>query len=115
MNFTTELPKRDPVVSYIVASAVKCEKFFPESANEGPAFRMHAVVLARGSPAVEALNLPACASEFILCHVRSVPPRRPSQVDLGPQTRRRLKTEDLSAHFGVMSPQLPAVASPFQG
>jgi hypothetical protein len=46
MNFTTELPKRDPVVSYIVASAVKCEKFFPESANEGPAFRMHAVVLA---------------------------------------------------------------------
>ena len=31
MNFTTDLPKRDPLVSYIVASAVKCEKFFPGS------------------------------------------------------------------------------------
>lgn len=38
MNFTTDLPKRDPCVSYIVASAVKCEKFFPGTANDGPAF-----------------------------------------------------------------------------
>jgi hypothetical protein len=45
MNFTTDLPKKDPIVSYIVASAVKCEKFFPESANQGPVFRMHAVIL----------------------------------------------------------------------
>ena len=29
MNFTTDLPKKNPIVSYIVASAVKCEKFFP--------------------------------------------------------------------------------------
>ena len=29
MNFTTDLPKRNPLVSYIVASAVRCEKFFP--------------------------------------------------------------------------------------
>lgn len=50
MNFTTELPKRNPLVSYIVASAVKCEKFFPGSANDGPAFRMHAVVLMPGNP-----------------------------------------------------------------
>jgi hypothetical protein len=30
-----------------VASAVKCEKFFPESVKEGPVFRMHAVILTR--------------------------------------------------------------------
>lgn len=47
MNFTTDLPKRDPIVSYIVASAVKCEKFFPGSAKEGPVFRMHAVILTK--------------------------------------------------------------------
>ena len=46
MNFTTDLPKRNPLVSYIVASAVRCEKFFPgTSKNAGPVFRMHAVIL----------------------------------------------------------------------
>ena len=45
MNFTTDLPKSKPLVSYIVASAVKCEKFFPGCENEGPCFRMHAVIL----------------------------------------------------------------------
>lgn len=47
MNFTTDLPKKNPIVSYIVASAVKCEKFFPGSAKEGPVFRMHAVILTK--------------------------------------------------------------------
>jgi hypothetical protein len=47
MNFTTDLPKKNPIVSYIVASAVKCEKFFPGSSKEGPAFRMHAVILSK--------------------------------------------------------------------
>lgn len=45
MNFTTDLPKKEPIVSYIVASAVKCEKFFPGCQNDGPVYRMHAVVL----------------------------------------------------------------------
>jgi hypothetical protein len=45
MNFTTDLPKRNPLVSYIVASAVRCEKFFPGQTKEGPVFRMHAVIL----------------------------------------------------------------------
>ena len=45
MNFTTDLPKKNPIVSYIVASAVKCEKFFPGSGKEGPVYRMHAVIL----------------------------------------------------------------------
>jgi len=45
MNFTTDLPKRNPLVSYIVASAVRCEKFFPGGGKNGPVFRMHAVIL----------------------------------------------------------------------
>jgi len=45
MNFTTDLPKRNPLVSYIVASAVRCEKFFPPGSKGGPVYRMHAVIL----------------------------------------------------------------------
>lgn len=45
MNFTTDLPKKRPYVTYIVASAVKCERFFPNSKDEGPSYRMHAVIL----------------------------------------------------------------------
>lgn len=45
MNFTTDLPKRNPVVCYIVASAVRCEKFFPKTGKPGPIYRMHAVIL----------------------------------------------------------------------
>lgn len=45
MNFTTDLPKRNPLVSYIVASAVRCEKFFPPGNKGGPVYRMHAVIL----------------------------------------------------------------------
>jgi len=48
MNFTTDLPKKDPIVSYIVASAVQCEKFFPDAQKNGPVFRMHAVTLSEG-------------------------------------------------------------------
>jgi len=55
MNFTTDLPKKDPLVSYIVASAVKCEKFFPGSNDDGPVYRMHAVILKKKDPV---LSLP---------------------------------------------------------
>jgi len=51
MNFTTDLPKRNPLVSYIVASAVRCEKFFPgQSKGSGPVYRMHAVILKCAKP-----------------------------------------------------------------
>ena len=55
MNFTTDLPKKDPLVSYIVASAVKCEKFFPGAAqkDDGPVYRMHAVILKKRNPKLE--------------------------------------------------------------
>ena len=61
MNFTTELPKRKPLVSYIVASAVKCERFFPNAHKEGPAFRMHAVILVKPP-----------AKSYVLCHIRKL-------------------------------------------
>lgn len=56
MNFTTDLPKKDPLVSYIVASAVKCEKFFPGSSKEGPVFRMHAVILTKRADSSNSSN-----------------------------------------------------------
>ena len=56
MNFTTDLPMKDPIVSYIVASAVKCEKFFPGSSKEGPVFRMHAVILTKRAATSLSLN-----------------------------------------------------------
>lgn len=59
MNFVTELPKRDPIVEYIVASAVKSEK---ASVRPASTYRMHAVVLS--SPK---------AAPYILCHLRSLP------------------------------------------
>jgi len=53
MNFTTDLPKKDPLVSYIVASAVKCEKYFPGSGDDGPVYRMHAVILKKCDPRLQ--------------------------------------------------------------
>ena len=90
MNFTTELPKRDPVVSYIVASAVKCEKFFPGSKNEGPVYRMHAVMLADNASSLQGFDLPESAHGHILCHVRRVEKRKPEPPAggaTGPRTR----------------------------
>jgi len=83
MNFTTDLPKKDPIVSYIVASAVKCEKFFPGSGKEGPVFRMHAVIIKRkqknptssskGSDTVPIFKpVEDLGLQYILCHVRRV-------------------------------------------
>ena len=59
MNFTTDLPKKDPLVSYIVASAVKCEKYFPGSVDDGPVYRMHAVILKKSDPRIQLAPLPS--------------------------------------------------------
>lgn len=86
MNFTTDLPKRNPLVSYIVASAVKCEKFFPGGSRGGPVFRMHAVILKikPGTPVgivpQNPFNGQMTAEDgkhkllYICCHVRKVEP-----------------------------------------
>lgn len=80
MNFTTDLPKRNPLVSYIVASAVRCEKFFPESSRPGPVFRMHAVIL-KLKPGQQPGMVPNNPFNgevnnrkplFVCCHVRRV-------------------------------------------
>lgn len=78
MNFSTDLPKSCPMVSYIVASAMKCTKYFPGSSKEGPCFRMHAVILK--SPSTLPLILVTVEEQgqlnggkgFILCHIRQV-------------------------------------------
>lgn len=61
MNFTTELPKRQPVVVYIVASAVKSEKCVPGMDKPGPSYRMHAAILKKQN-----------ADPHILCHIRKL-------------------------------------------
>ena len=76
MNFTTSLPKKNPLVSYIVASAMRClprgeERKLPK--HRVPDYRMHAVMLHRrpaGTP-----SSPAALKHqesFILCHLRKV-------------------------------------------
>lgn len=85
MNFTTDLPKSRPFVTYIVASAVKCEKFFPNSKNEGPSFRMHAVILNKNGAnsyrekisnqkhqPIREISQKNNEKEFILCHIRKI-------------------------------------------
>jgi hypothetical protein len=68
MNFTTDLPKRKPLVCYIVASAVRCEKFFPPESKPGPIYRMHAVIL---KP--EGIRENVKSHElYICCHLRRV-------------------------------------------
>jgi hypothetical protein len=82
MNFTTDLPKRNPLVSYIVASAVRCEKFFPGGSKNGPVFRMHAVILklkpGQTHGVVPSNPFNGEKSErrplYICCHVRKVEP-----------------------------------------
>lgn len=72
MNFTTDLPKKYPFVTYIVASAVKCEKFFPNSKNEGPSFRMHAVILNNKGRNPTGVKPNATQKDYILCHIRKI-------------------------------------------
>lgn len=90
MNFTTDLPKSRPFVTYIVASAVKCEKFFPNSKNEGPSFRMHAVILNKNGlnsyrekinrkenpdnlkNLLDITKSTKSEPEYILCHIRKI-------------------------------------------
>ena len=73
MNFTTDLPKRNPLVSYIVASAVRCAKLFPEEANKQgpPVYRMHAVILKINGSNIGEDGRPK-RELYICCHVRRV-------------------------------------------
>lgn len=87
MNFTTDLPKRNPLVSYIVASAIRCEKFFPSSASNNssggqatnnPLYRMHAVILklkpyqTPGETPINPFNMEPGEKRplYVCCHIR---------------------------------------------
>jgi hypothetical protein len=62
MNFTTNLPKKTPFVTYVVASAMKAN--IMDSESELPDFRMHAVIPYENSALKEE------GIGYILCHVR---------------------------------------------
>ena len=75
MNFTTELPKRNPLVSYIVASAIQAEKFFPGGSKLGPVFRMHAVILKDPLMALgieQGKQTTTLPKSYICCHIRQM-------------------------------------------
>lgn len=88
MNFITELPKRNPLVNYIVASAVRCEGFFTKGAAEGPTFRMHAVVLSEQK-----------GKSYILCHIRKLAnyeESSPRVREISPIPIKKIKKEPLT-------------------
>lgn len=70
MNFTTNLPKSYPYVTYVVASAMRTH---PMEDNENTEFRMHAVIPYYGGKNFCQKN------QYILCHVRSVSQKHPTQ------------------------------------
>jgi hypothetical protein len=70
MNFTTDLPKRHPHVTYVVASAMRAHLV---EENENAEFRMHAVI-----PYYDGRNASE-SNEYILCHVRSVDQKKDLQ------------------------------------
>ncbi len=57
MNFTTDLPKHHPIVTYLVASSATNNTHIPSLNNE---FRMHIA------------TLPHSNTTHILCHIRKV-------------------------------------------
>ena len=59
MNFRTELPKKNPAVVYIVASAVRCERQ-AVCASQSSIFRMHVVMRHKREE----------DSSYVLCHIR---------------------------------------------
>ncbi|KAL4432022.1 hypothetical protein ABPG74_017758 [Tetrahymena malaccensis] len=93
MNFTTDLPKKKPQVTYIVASSVKCQKSQgndkskqDNNKKEQDVYRMHAVILYKNSQAKQQQqqgddtnnnNNSAKANnseskQYILCHIRKM-------------------------------------------
>jgi hypothetical protein len=76
MNFSTDLPKSDPIVSYIVASAIWSSFPTPGKVRKVPCFRMHAVILKdRGIHCTNNIGSQVKLNGgkgLILCHIRQV-------------------------------------------
>ena len=75
-NFTTDIPKKRPLVKYLVASATKYQE------KGKPNFRMHAVIL----------NEPS-EDPYILCHIRQLH-SEPAQTEA--EIVKKIKREPLS-------------------
>ncbi|EAS05042.2 hypothetical protein TTHERM_00840110 (macronuclear) [Tetrahymena thermophila SB210] len=97
MNFTTDLPKKRPQVTYIVASSVKCQKSQgndkskqDSNKKEQDVYRMHAVILYKNSQAKQQTDdannnnnnstgannssspKNSESKQYILCHIRKM-------------------------------------------
>lgn len=96
MNFSTDLPKGSPVVTYIVASAVKSDNLVCKESRSKPSFRMHAVVLKDKRKHSLTLEDQALLNEgkgLILCHIRKV-----SEADEKSSAMKRLHAEASSSN-----------------
>ena len=71
MNFTTNLPKNNSAVTYIVASAEKCQK--NNQPQEDFIYRMHAVVLFDNKQSKN-------EDLYILCHIRKLSNNKDSEI-----------------------------------
>ncbi len=74
MNFTTDLPKQMPYVTYVVASSIKSHEIEDEEEIEN--FRMHAVILHK-----DRLNQHRATQEYVLCHIRKVGKKKTEDED----------------------------------
>jgi len=76
MNFSTDLPKSDPIVSYIVASAIRSSLPTSGKVKKIPCFRMHAVMLKNtgiyNTSNIDSRRKLNGGKGLILCHIRQV-------------------------------------------
>lgn len=86
MNFSTDLPKSNPLVTYIVASAMKCSRPSLDKCKfkEIPCYRMHAVILKNKRTFYITTSgnqiLLNNGKGLILCHIRKVVPDEENSI-----------------------------------
>ena len=83
-NFITDIPKKKPLVKYLVASATRVQE------KSKPAFRMHAVMLNE-----------ICEEPLILCHIRQLQMENQSKDDCIIKRSKRVPLSPISdgLHF----------------
>ena len=88
MNFSTDLPKSNPLVTYIVASAVECSYSTKAKEKKLPCFRMHAVILSNPRIIlliyIDSQSILNGGKGFILCHVRHANDEEDNDVHQNP-------------------------------
>lgn len=113
MNFSTDLPKSKPLVTYIVASTMKSADVFPDNSKDLPCFRMHAVVLKfKGTlfkHGIESQMKLNNGKGLILCHLRKIDPTE--NISMEPLKETEVNKEQLQTEHKehVNSPQTPNI------